>query len=67
MLAAAVDRLEEASRQAAEERAREGARLASEAGLDAEGRSEATEGSSWSALNRIAEAEDALVVVVVVP
>ncbi|MET0206834.1 MAG: universal stress protein [Thermoleophilaceae bacterium] len=64
MLAAAVDRLEEASRQAAKERAREGARLASKAGLDAEGRSEATEGSSWSALNRIAETEDALAVVV---
>ena len=63
VLGEAADRLHEASRQAAEERAGEGARLASEAGLAA-GRSEATEGSSWSALKRVAEEEDASAIVV---
>ena len=64
VLGEAAERLYEASRQAAEERAGEGGRLASEAGLVAEGRSEATEGSNWSALNRIAEEEDASAIVV---
>jgi nucleotide-binding universal stress UspA family protein len=64
VLGEAAHRLHEASRQAAEERAGEGARLASEAGLAAEGRSEATEGSSWSALNGVAEEEDASAIVV---
>lgn len=64
VLRVAVDRLHEASRQAAEARANEGALLAREAGLAAEGRSEATEGSNWSALTRIADEEDALAVVV---
>ena len=64
VLGTAADRLHEESRRAAQARADEGARLASEAGLAAEGRSEMTEGSNWSALNRVADAEDALAVVV---
>jgi nucleotide-binding universal stress UspA family protein len=64
VLIRAAERLNEASRAAAEERAAEGARLATEAGLVAEGRSEVTDGSNWSALNRLAENEDASAVVV---
>jgi nucleotide-binding universal stress UspA family protein len=64
VLRVAVDRLHEASRQAAQARASEGALLAREAGLAAEGRSEATEGSNWSALTRMADDEDALAIVV---
>jgi nucleotide-binding universal stress UspA family protein len=64
VLGEAAERLYEASRRAAEERAGEGRRLASEAGLVAEGRSEATEGSSWSGLDRIAEEGDAAAIVV---
>jgi nucleotide-binding universal stress UspA family protein len=64
VLRVAVDRLHESSRQAAGARASEGALLAREAGLAAEGRSEATEGSNWSALSRIGDEEEALAVVV---
>jgi nucleotide-binding universal stress UspA family protein len=64
VLRVAVDRLHEASHQTAQARASEGAQLAREAGLAAEGRSVATEGSNWSALIRIADEEDALAVVV---
>jgi nucleotide-binding universal stress UspA family protein len=64
VLRVAVDRLHEASRQAAEARASEGALLARDAGLAAEGRSEATEASNWSALTRVADDEHALAVVV---
>jgi hypothetical protein len=63
VLRVAVERLHEASRQAAEVRASEGALLSREAGLAAEERSEATEGSNWSALSRIGD-EEALAVVV---
>lgn len=64
MLGEAVERLDEASREAAKERAEEGARLANEAGLEAEGRPEVTDGSTWAALVATAEREDALAIVV---
>lgn len=64
VLGEAAERLYEASRQAAAERASEGGRLAGEAGLVAEERAEMTEGSNWSALKRIADEEDALAIVV---
>ena len=64
VLGEAAGRLHEESHRAAEERAGEGGRLANEAGLVAEGRSETTEASNWSALNRVAEQEDASAIVV---
>lgn len=64
MLAEAIDRLDEAAREAAQTRANEGAALAREAGLAAEGRAEVTDSSNWSALIRAAEVDDALAVVV---
>ena len=64
VLGQAAARLEEASRDAAAERASEGGRLAKEGGLVAEERAEMTEGSNWSALKRIADEEDALAIIV---
>jgi len=64
VLGDAAERLDEAAREAAQEKADEGARLANEAGLAAEGRAEVASGPSWSALLRIADSEDALAIIV---
>ena len=64
VLGEAAERLHEESRQAADQRAEEGSRLANAEGLAAEPRAAATDGSHWSALNSIANEEDALAIVV---
>jgi nucleotide-binding universal stress UspA family protein len=64
VLGEAAVRLDEASRQAAHQRAEEGRRMANAEGLAAEPRAEATDGSLWSALNGIADEEDAWAIVV---
>jgi nucleotide-binding universal stress UspA family protein len=64
VLGEAAGRLDEASRQGAQERADEGAGLASEAGLSAEGRAEVTDGPAWSTLIRVGDEQDAAAVVV---
>jgi nucleotide-binding universal stress UspA family protein len=64
VLGEAAERLHEESRRAADQRAEEGSRLARAEGLAAEPRAEATDGSLWSALNQIADEEDALAIVV---
>ncbi len=64
VLGEAADRLDEASPEAAQERAEEEARLASAAGLSAVGRAQVTDGPAWSTLMRVADGEDAAAVVV---
>jgi nucleotide-binding universal stress UspA family protein len=64
VLGEAAKRLHEASREAADQRAEEGTRLANAEGLAAEPRVESTNGSLWSGLNQIADEDDALAIVV---
>jgi nucleotide-binding universal stress UspA family protein len=64
VLGEAADRLHEESRQAAHQRADEGSRLAKAEGLAAEPSARTTDGSTWSALDRIAEDENAVAIVV---